>query len=458
MLVKKADLIGRKVGILGLGREGRAAREYLRSVFPELELALICESPPDQAFTAQLGETDRLITGPLSRARLERFDLLVRSPGISPYRPSVHAAMKAGVEITTPSNLWFAAHPGEKTICVSGTKGKSTTSALIAHALRSCGYRACLAGNIGRPLLSCDDKDVDWWVIELSSFQLADLKAKPAVAVMLNLSEDHLDWHGSESVYRRDKLRLVELAGDSPVIVNAADPVLADALSGCTDITWFNSAAGIHVEGSLIRDGEEVLPLHVPEELPGPHNLANIAAALSVLKVIGADVLRAARGISLFQSLPHRLQLVGERDGVRFVNDSIASSPVATAAALQAMSGRPVTLIIGGLDRGLDWTPYMRAFESDMPQAVIAIPDNGPRIISTLQNSGLHAELGFHEAADLAEAVELAEKITVAGGVVLLSPGAPSFGQFADYRDRGRQFARFCGFELEEKNKAAGQG
>ncbi len=456
--MRKADLVGRKIGILGLGREGQAAREYMRSVFPEVELALICESPPQRAFAAQLGKKDRLITGPLSRACLERFDLLVRSPGISPYRPSIQAAMKAGVEITTPSNLWFAAHPGEKTICISGTKGKSTTSALIAHALSSCAYRVSLAGNIGRPLLSCNDQDVDWWVIELSSFQLADLVAKPAVAVMLNLSEDHLDWHGNERVYRRDKLRLVELAGDSPVIVNAADPVLVDALSACTDITWFNSATGIHVEGSSILDGEEVLPLRVPQELPGLHNLANIAAALAVLKVIGADVHRAARGIGSFQSLPHRLQLVGERDGVRFVNDSIASSPVATAAALQAMSGRPVTLIIGGLDRGLDWTPYMRAFESAMPQAVIAIPDNGPRIISTLQNAGLHAEHGFHQAAGLAEAVELAEKITVSGGVVLLSPGAPSFGQFADYQDRGRQFARFCGFELKEKNKAAGQG
>ncbi len=456
--MKKADLIGRKVGILGLGREGQAAREYLRSIVPELELTLISESPPEQVFAAQLGQKDRLITGPLSRARLEQFDLLIRSPGISPYRQSIQAASKAGVEITTPSNLWFAAHPGEKTICVSGTKGKSTTSALIAHALRSCAYRVSLAGNIGRPLLSCNHKDVDWWVIELSSFQLTDLDAKPVVAVMLNLSEDHLDWHGSEQVYRRDKLRLVELAGDSPVIVNAADPVLVDALSARTNITWFNSTPGIHVEGCSILDGEKVLPLRVPEELPGAHNLANIAAALTVLKVIGADVLTAARGIASFQGLPHRLQWVGERDGIHFVNDSIASSPVATAAALEAMSARPVTLIVGGLDRGLDWTPYMGAFESAMPQAVIAIPDNGPGIIKTLQNAGLQAELGFHQTASLAEAVELAEKITMSGGVLLLSPGAPSFCQFADYRDRGRQFARLCGFELKEKSKAAGQG
>jgi UDP-N-acetylmuramoylalanine--D-glutamate ligase len=450
--VRQADFAGRKVGILGLGREGQAALEYLRSVCPGLELALICESPPDKEAVAQLGDKDRLITGPLSQAQLERFDLLVRSPGISPYRRSIQAAMKAGVEITTPSSLWFASHSGEKTICITGTKGKSTTSALLAHALSTCGYRVRLAGNIGQPLLSCDDNDVDWWVIELSSFQLADLDAKPTVAVILNLSEDHLDWHVTEQIYRRDKLKLAELAGDSPVIANAADPVLAEALSGCTDITWFNSDSGIHVNGSSILDGEEELPLSVPRELPGVHNLANIAAALTVLKAIGADVIVAARGIASFQSLPHRLQLVGERDGVRFVNDSIASTPVATAAALEAMAGRPVTLIVGGLDRGLDWTPYMRGFESGMPQAVIAIPDNGPKIIKTLRKAGLQAVYGFHEVPDLGEAIELAEEITGAGGVVLLSPGAPSFPQFRDYRERGRHFARICGFELDERD------
>jgi len=450
--VKQADLAGRKVGILGLGREGQAALEYLRYVHPGLELALICESPPDNEFAAQLGDKDRLITGPLSQAQLDRFDLLVRSPGISPYRRSVQSAIEAGVEITTPSSLWFASHTSEKTICITGTKGKSTTSALLAHALEACGYHVRLAGNIGRPLLSCDDNDVDWWVIELSSFQLADLDAKPTVAVILNLSEDHLDWHGNERVYRRDKLKLVELAGDSPVIANAADPVLAEALSGCTDISWFNSDAGIHVDGSSILDGEEVLPLRVPQELPGVHNLANIAAALAVIKAIGADIKAAASGIASFQSLPHRLQLVGERDGIRFVNDSIASSPVATAAALEAMAGRPVTLIVGGLDRGLDWTPYMRVFESGMPQAIIAIPDNGPKIIETLRNAGLKAAYGFHEAPGLGKAVELAEEITEVGGVVLLSPGAPSFPRFRDYRERGRNFARICGFELDERD------
>ena len=152
----------------------------------------------------------------MSEAGLENFDILVRSPGISPYRKSMQRARAAGANLTSPSNLWFAAHPDQNTICVTGTKGKSTTSALLAHMLESCGFRVRLAGNIGLPLLACDDRDVDWWVIELSSYQLADLEADPDVSVILNLSSEHLDWHGNEQTYRQDKLRLAALAGAGP--------------------------------------------------------------------------------------------------------------------------------------------------------------------------------------------------------------------------------------------------
>jgi len=450
--LKPAELEQQKIGILGTGREGQAVRQYLRSLCPAVELDLISESPPGCEFAALLGDQDRLITGPLSQAALERYDLLLRSPGISPYRQSLQRAKSAGVEITTPSNLWFAAHAREKTICVTGTKGKSTTSALIAHALKSCGRRVRLAGNIGLPLLSCDDQQVDWWVIELSSYQLTDLIAAPSVAVILNLTEEHLDWHGGKQAYRQDKLRLAELATGGVLVANAADPVLVKALSSHSNISWFNSKSGIHVEDSRILAGECVLPVRLPEGLPGTHNLANMAAALTVLRAVGESKETAVRALSSFRSLPHRLQLVGQRSGVRYINDSISSTPVATAAALEALDGQSITLIVGGLDRGLDWTPYMEAFKTCPPRAVIAIPDNGARIMDTMRSAGLQPEGGLHQASGLAEAVELARQLTKAEGTVLLSPGAPSFPQFRDYSDRGRQFAKLCGFELKERD------
>ena len=152
-----------------------------------------------------------------------------------------------------------------------------------------------------------------------------------------------------------------------------------------------------------------------------------------------------------FRGLPHRLQSIGERAGIRFVNDSISSTPVATVAALEAFSGQKVTLMVGGLDRGLDWTPYMGKISARLPNAVIGIPDNGPGIIRAMQRVDIRPENGLHESPDLAQAVKLALELTPPNGIVLLSPGAPSFPRFIDYRDRGRQFSELCGFVMVER-------
>jgi UDP-N-acetylmuramoylalanine--D-glutamate ligase len=446
----KAEFETGRVAILGIGREGQAVRTHLRTVYPAIQLTLVAEAAPDRDFADQLTENDRLLTGPLSQAGLENFDILVRSPGISPYRNSIRRARAAGAAITSPSKLWFEAHPDQNTICITGTKGKSTTSALLAHMLESCGYRVRLAGNIGLPLLACDDRNVDWWVIELSSYQLADLEARPSVSVILNLSSEHLDWHGNEQTYRADKLRLAELAGQRQLIANAADPVLSAALSGRRNTVWFNSNSGFRVERGRLFDGDTELDAPLPAGLPGAHNVSNAAAALTVLRLIGARQSTGFQSMASFPCLPHRLQSIGERDGLRFVNDSISSAPVATVAAVETFSGQMVTLLVGGLDRGLDWTPYMDRIRASQPNAVIGIPDNGARIIREMRRSGASPESGLHESQDLAEAVMLARKITPAGGIVLLSPGAPSFPRFHDYRDRGRQFAELCGFETGE--------
>lgn len=447
-----AELGSLNIAILGVGREGQAARSYLRGLFPDKKLTLISESAPDRALAAQLNELDELFVGPLSGAGLESFDILVRSPGFSPYRRSIVSAKSAGARVTSPSNLWFAAHPTEKTVCITGTKGKSTTSALLAHVLKSLGNRVRLAGNIGLPLLACDDRNVDWWVIELSSYQLADLEAAPRVSVILNLSAEHLDWHGSEAAYRDDKLRLADLSGGAALIANAADPILRDRLGGRPGVVWFNRPEGVHVVAGGIRDGSNRLDLAMPSGLPGRHNLANAAAAVAALKVIGIEPRVALREISSFRSLPHRLQIVGVRDGVSFVNDSISSTPVATVAALEAYSGQAVTLIVGGLDRGLDWERHAAGIARWLPSAIVAIPDNGPLILESLRRAGIEPRKGLHEAADLRQAIALARELSSSGGVIMLSPGAPSFPQFEDYRERGRKFAGICGFELEERD------
>lgn len=431
--------ISGRVAILGSGREGLAAFDYLRAAGAAERLDIITEGLSGRGREAELEFSGDLKVCPFGKAGLEKYDVLVRSPGVSPYRASLRDAVAAGARIVTPSTIWFGAHSGARTVVISGTKGKSTTAALLAHLLEHLGQRVRLAGNIGTPLLACDDQDVDWWVIELSSFQLADLEARPSVGVLLNLSADHLDWHGSRERYRADKLRLADLVAEGDLVANHSDPVLREALGDRRAVCWFSTEP---VDGP-IADAAEVI---MPASLPGKHNRANLAACLAVIGKLGLDAGRAIAALGRFRGLPHRLQDLGTTGDVRFIDDSISTAPVATVAALEALEGRRIILLVGGLDRGIDWAPFAEAIRAHPPAAVVALPDNGPYILSAFEQAGIEVELGSFIARDLAEAVAQAKRIAPAGSVILLSPGAPSFPHFRDYEDRGRQFAELCGF------------
>jgi UDP-N-acetylmuramoylalanine--D-glutamate ligase len=162
---------------------------------------------------------------------------------------------------------------------------------------------------------------------------------------------------------------------------------------------------------------------------------------------VGADLDEASRAVTSFQSLPHRLQVLGKSSGVTFINDSISSTPVATSAALETLCDQGLILILGGLDRGIDWSPYVSDFLRWLPRVVIGIPGNGPDIMSCLEAAGVSPPGGFHQVKDLHEAVDLAKSLAREGEVVALSPGAPSFPQFTDFQARGQAFAHLCGLE-----------
>jgi len=441
-----ARLQAKRIGILGAGREGQAAYHWLKTLKQDLSLQLFAETAADPAFLAQLGPDDVVHVGSLDDAQLEDFDVLLRSPGITPYRPALQRALNAGVQLVSPSSLWFAANPGAKTICITGTKGKSTTSALVTHMLEANGFRVQLAGNIGKPLLACDTEGIDWWVIELSSYQLSDLEAQPVIGVILNISPEHLDWHGGVDAYMRDKLRLAKLAASGRLILNQADPVLAEKFAANDRVTWFNSTAGIRAEGRQFYEGDRMLDVAMPVHMPGKHNRSNVAAALSVIREVGADLDKAIRSIQDYKSLPHRLQLLGERNGTSWINDSISSTPVATAAALESLAGKSVILLLGGLDRGIDWSSYLADFRENVPKAIIAMPDNGPAVLAGFSQAGLRCPSGHYVTSSLEEAVEKARQLSSPGDIVLLSPGAPSFPRFVDFQHRGNEFARLAGF------------
>ncbi len=390
---------------------------------------------------------------------LRDFDIVIRSPGISPYRSPVPEACAAGVCFTSGTALWFGERPHERVIGVTGTKGKSTTAALIAHLARALGVRTALAGNIGLPLLDLIDAEAALWVIELSSFQTGE--AGPlAVGVVTNLYEEHLDWHGSRERYAADKLRLADAA--RTLVVNARQPELLARTAGHPQRVLFGGERGWHVhDGALYRDAVRIAALDATLRLPGAHNAQNACAALAALGAAGvlddAAAERAAvRALGEFRGLPHRLQVLGERDARTWIDDSISTTPEATLAALDSVAGREVTVIVGGHDRGLDWSGFARAVAPRSALRIVAQGRSGPRIASVLRAHEVRCAVD--EVADLAAAVARARATGAAGGIVLLSPGAPSFDQFRDYAERGREFARLAGFDPAAIGEIAGLG
>ena len=442
------DLAEQKVAILGFGREGQAVWRQMRRHFPDKTIHLFAENAADDGFIEMLNpELDHCHFGSFDVEWLRTFDLLVRSAGISPYRVELQRLRSLGVRFTTANSLWFAETPSEKTICISGTKGKSTTAALITHLLNCAGVKACLSGNIGRPMLDCEGSGVDWWVIELSSYQLSDLEAKPDMALLLNLSDEHIDWHGGANRYRADKLKLADMAGHGRLIANFSDPILAECLTGRMDVIWFNCAGRWQASRSVVISGNGEQVISAPVSLPGEHNMQNLAAALTVIDELEVEIPDMDQALAAFTGLPHRLQTIGYKDGVRYVDDSISTTPVSVSAALNTIGCEGTVLLLGGLDRGLEWDEFSDDLCGQIPAAIITMPDNGPKIIASLKNAGVEPDAGLHAVKNLSQAVALAQSLVPEKGSILLSPGAPSFPHFRDFEERGDQFAIYAGIE-----------
>ncbi len=456
--MRLAELASQRVAILGFGREGRAAWQVLRSSFPGPSLTLFC-SPGEHDEALQLQDPAlHIIVEPVSVDALKTFDVVIKSPGISPYRAPVAEAIAAGVHFVSGSAIWFAEHSDAKTICITGTKGKSTTSALAAYLLRSLGVRTALCGNIGLPLLELlhPEPPPECWVIELSSFQTRDFDGTPTVAVVTNLIEEHLDWHGSVERYVDDKLRILGTEPRTRRVLNAQDAQTL-ARIGTADADWFNRDDGWHVGATHLYWRDAAIIPRSELALAGAHNAANACAALTAIAAAGYDAMAAVPALRSFVPLPHRLQTLGVQQGIEFVNDSIATTPQATIAALEHFSGRDIALILGGQDRGLDWTPLRHYLIAHPPRAVVCTGATTERVLPLLGAvPALRERLHRSEAFDSAFAA--ARAALGDSGVLLLSPGAPSFGQFRDYVERGKLFARLAGFDPEAISGIKGLG
>lgn len=462
-----SQLEGKRVALWGWGREGRAAYRTIRSRLPALPLALYCNDE-EAAEAGSLADPLLTVLREASAESLATQQVIVKSPGISPNLEIARFAAGQGTVFIGGSTLWFDEHAGPDgvaphTVCVTGTKGKSTTTALLAHLLRAGGRRTALVGNIGMPLLEALDPQPapEFWAIELSSYQTLDVaaaQARPEVAVVLNIFPEHLDWHGGEARYVADKLALVTRAKPKIAVLNAADPRLAELRLADSEVHWFNQAQGWHLRGDDVYRGDAFVFDATRTPLPGRHNRGNLCAVLATLEALGLDAVALAPHAENFRPLPNRLQSLGERDGILYVNDSISTTPHATLAALDCFRDRPVAVLVGGHDRGVDWSDFAAAMKQDAPVAIVTMGANGPRIHALLAPLAAEGKFKLEEAGDLESAISQARRLLGGAGVVLLSPGAPSFGAYKDYVARGRHFAALAGFDPDAISAIPGIG
>ena len=295
----------------------------------------------------------RVYSGSELAGRLLDYQLIFKSPGISPYQKAIQTALAHGVVFSSATNLWFASTKAALCIAITGTKGKSTTSSLLTHILRAAGRDVVLAGNIGHSLLDQAENPKAIWVLELSSYQLWDFNASPDMLVLLNLFPEHLDWHGSEARYYQDKLHIFSRpAAESLRFANAEEALLKSLYSAQLDY-YFNDVKALHVRDGVLYQADQGLDCS-RFQLRGEHNLKNLAAALTVAKQLGIEPQAACHSLHDFSPLAHRLAYLGRRHGLDFVDDSISTTPQSALAAILSFPNQAISLILGGYDRGLD--------------------------------------------------------------------------------------------------------
>lgn len=442
-----------KIAILGYGDQGRSAFEYWNK--PENNIT-IC----DQAILENIPDGAETKFGSGYLMDLERFDLLVRSPALHPNdiiasNPDHPEIMN---RITTNTNEFFKTCLSKNIIGVTGTKGKGTTSTLIAKILEAAGHRVHLGGNIGTPPLDLFHGDGilpnDWVVLELANFQLIDLQYSPKIGVCVMISAEHLNWHKDMYEYVTAKQQMfVHQNQDCLAVYNARNlysEEIATASIHSQKLTYdvppieqeLLGDSNVYVDGDhIVAFGKKVCGTN-EVALLGRHNLENVCAAIAATWEIidgKTDIIKEV--VRNFPGLPHRLEIIKQVKGVWYINDSFGTTPETAIVALQTFS-QPKVLIVGGSEKGADYKKLAKAILDSNVRHVVAIGQTGPKIVDLVKASG-SSKVGvtvLDNKADMGKIVQVAQTQAHHGDVVLLSTGSASFGMFANYKDRGEQF------------------
>jgi len=455
------DLAGKRVLVVGLARTGMATALF--SAGYGAAVTATDEKPETQLAEAAAKLRAAGVTVELGGHRPEIFaepDLIVVSPGVPAKLPQLEEARARGIPVWSEIELAWRLLRG-KLIAITGSNGKTTTTSLVAHILKTANIPTLVGGNIGLPLLALVESSMDTTVTvaEISSFQLETIEAfRPEIGMLLNLTPDHLDRHASFEEYAHAKMRMFEnqLERDASVL-NADDPEITRRMPSRGHIYWFSRQKRV-AEGAFLRDdqiffrseGAEVaLARRDDIQLRGEHNVENVLAGCAAAYLAGADPAAIANGVKTFQGVEHRLEFVAEVGGVNFYNDSKATNVDATVKAIEAFPG-PLIVILGGKDKG---SPYAPLREPLRQRARLAL------VIGAAAEK-IAAELGDAVAVEHAGTMDRAVRIALdrakPGDTVLLAPACSSFDQFENFEHRGRVFKELVG-KLEKKS-AAGAG
>ena len=413
-------LRGKKILILGYGREGKSTLEFIRRELPDAVVAIA-----DQQNIVV--ENTTVISGDNYLEVCKDYDLIMKAPGVV-IKNDLDDTTKA--KITSQTDLFLRVF-GPQTIGVTGTKGKSTTSSLIAHVLKAGGWNVQFAGNIGEPCFNIIDSITPESpiVLELSSHQLEYVKASPHIAILLNMYEEHFDHYATPEDYYRAKCNIYRYQ-------NAQDLLIYGDIFQHVNEAEIKALPQFKID---ITKTEIVPPSAIHTQLIGAHNMLNIQVAAAIAKTFGVEGEVFRNAVADFKPLPHRLEFVGTFRGIKFYNDSIATAQEAVINAIKAIQDVD-TIIIGGLDRGIDYHPLVDYIRGTNVRNVILLPDTDKRIQAIFAED--HYLQGLFPVKDMREAVEQAYKLTTPSKSCLLSPAAASYNTYKNFEERGDDFKK----------------
>lgn len=420
-----------KIAIAGFGVEGRASYEYYSRLGADITIV------DEKEKIEGIPEGVKTLLGEGVFEKLHEYDLVIRSPQINPARIVTHG------KIWSATNEFFEKCPAP-IIGVTGTKGKGTTSTLIADILRNTGKEVHLVGNIGVPALDViqDIAEEDIVVFELSSFQLWDIERSPQTAVVLMIEPDHMDVHASMDEYVNAKRNITYHQTEDDLLVHhPTNTFVKDIVeSSVAQKKAYLTPQGAHIEADSIKIANKIVCQTNEVGLLGTHNLENICAAITASWHYTQDVEAIKKAVVSFKGLPHRLEFVREVNGVKFYNDSFSTGPGATLAALRSFN-EPLILLLGGSDKGIDLSKLVNAFNPEK-HTIVLIGSSSKKLEKKLTSKGFNR---FINLGDLKSMSEIVKKVNENSGdtkIVLLSPAHASFDMFKNVYDRGDQFKK----------------